>query len=250
MDLRLKGKTALVTGASRGIGRAIAAGLAREGCDLILTARDGDAVQKVAGDLAGQFGVDVRAVAADISTEQGVQALCAEVDALDILVNNAGAIPGGSMTKVAMEDWKQAWDLKVYGYIHLSQALYETLKTRRGVILNIIGVAGDYLLPEYIVGSSGNAALMAFTRALGKDASKTGVRVVAINPGPVATERWHKLLEDIADTDPEKAKNMAANLPMGRPAEPEEIASAAAFLVSPLSAYTSGAILTVDGGGG
>jgi hypothetical protein len=113
MDLQLRGKIALVSGASRGIGRAIAAGLAREGCDLILTARDGDAVQKVAGDLASQFGVNVRAVAADISTEPGIQTLCAEVAELDILVNNAGAIPGGSMTKVAMEDWKHAWDLKV-----------------------------------------------------------------------------------------------------------------------------------------
>jgi len=250
MDFLLKGKTALVTGASRGIGRAIAQTLAREGCDLILTARDKEALNEVAVSIAKAYAVEVAALPCDISSEQGIETLCSQVGELDILVNNAGAVPGGSLAKVAMKDWKNAWDLKVFGYINLSQALYEKLEASRGVIVNIIGVAGEYLMPEYIVGSSGNAALMAFTRSLGKEASKTGVRVVAVNPGPVATERWQKLVEDIAESDPEKARIMASNLPMGRPADPDEIANAVAFLASPLSAYTTGAVLTVDGGGG
>lgn len=249
MDLQLKGKTALVTGASRGIGRAIAGTLAREGCNLILCARDREALNTVAAEIAADCAVGVETLTADLSSESGIDKLCSGIRELDILVNNAGAIPGGSLAKVAMKDWKNAWDLKVFGYINLSQALYEKLRKSQGVIVNIIGVAGEYLLPEYIVGSSGNAALMAFTRSLGKEASKTGVRVVGINPGPVATERWHRLLSDIAASDPAKAETMAANLPMGRPGLPDEIANAVAFLASPLSGYTSGAVLTVDGGG-
>jgi NAD(P)-dependent dehydrogenase (short-subunit alcohol dehydrogenase family) len=131
-----------------------------------------------------------------------------------------------------------------------ARARYPSLKTRGGVIVNIIGSAGERFNPGYITGSTGNAALMAFTRSLGKDASKDGMRIVGINPGPVATDRFERLQRARAKTelgDEARWRELTSGLPFGRAATPEEIASAIAFLASPRSAYTNGTILTIDG---
>jgi NAD(P)-dependent dehydrogenase (short-subunit alcohol dehydrogenase family) len=248
MDLKLSGKTALISGASKGIGLAIAKGLACEGCNLILTARSEEKLIEEASQISSDSGVEVQIIPADLSTPMGIEAISKSITGLDILVNNAGAIPGGHLHNISMDEWRKAWDLKIYGYISLTQALYDRLQRNSGVVINVIGVAGEYLLPDYVVGSTGNAALMAFTRSLGKQASKTSVRVVGINPGPVATERWCKLLDEISNSNPGKAKHMVESLPLGRPAQPQEIANAVAFLASPLSAYTNATIVTIDGG--
>ena len=253
MDLHLRGKRVLVTGGSKGIGRATALLLAEEGCDLVLAARDPTALADAAAAARHRGQVAVETVAADLSLQDGIERLAAsaaEGGPLDVLVNNAGAIPPGDLLAVDDAAWRAAWDLKVFGFIGLTRALYPRLKERRGVVVNVIGAAGESFDPSYIVGSSGNAALMAFTRALGKAAPDDGMRVVGINPGPVATERLTMLLRARAERelgDAGRWPDLCRGMAFGRPAEPEEIANAVAFLASPRSGYTSGTVLTIAG---
>ena len=250
MDLQLSGKRALVTGASKGIGRATALLLAEEGCDLVLVSRD-PASLALAADLArSRRQVVVQTIAADLSRQAEVERVAAEAGPLDLLVNNAGAIPPGTLLTVDDPTWRAAWDLKVFGYISLTRALYPVLKERHGVVVNVIGAAGESFNPNYIAGSAGNAALMSFTRSLGKAASKDGMRVVGINPGPVSTERNQMLLKARAAQefgDESRWQEFYKTMPFGRAATPEEIANAVAFLASPRSGYTNGTILTIDG---
>ena len=251
MDLHLAGKRALVTGASQGIGRAVACLLAEEGCDLVLVARNRDTLQAAADLARGRRQVGVDIIAADLSRQADVERVASDAGPLDILVNNAGAIPPGDLLAVDDQRWRAAWDLKVFGYIGLTRALYPTLKSRAGVVVNIIGAAGEWLDPNYIAGSTGNAALMAFTRTLGKSAARDGMRAVGINPGPVATGRMEMLLRARAARemgDENRWQEYHRAMPFGRPSTSDEIAAAAAFLASPRSAYTNGTILTIDGG--
>jgi short-subunit dehydrogenase len=189
VDLMLAGKRALVTGASKGIGLAVARALAEEGCDLVLVARNPTALEVAAKSLVENFGRDVRVIPADLAQGEGIDAVATAVDSLDVLINNAGAIPPGDLHAMDNDAWRKAWDLKLFGYVGLTRALWEKLKTRGGVVVNIIGSAGERFEPDYLAGTSANAALMAFTRALGKTAPREGMRVVGVNPGPVSTER-------------------------------------------------------------
>lgn len=252
MDLELRGKHAIVTGASKGIGRAVAKTLAAEGCNLTLVARNRSALESAAEELTA-YGVRVQVYAADLARSDNINSLAAAMGELDILVNNAGAIPPGGLQAVGEERWREAWDLKVFGFINLSRALYARLARSGGVIVNVIGAAGETLPPDYIAGASGNAALMAFTRALGKSSPKDGVRVVAVNPGPVVTERLTSLLQAQAERElgsSDAWEQLAVAAPFGRFAQPQEVADAVAFLASPRSAYTSAAILPIHGGMG
>jgi NAD(P)-dependent dehydrogenase (short-subunit alcohol dehydrogenase family) len=196
--------------------------------------------------------IRVETTAADLSQTAEVERLAASAGEVDILVNNAGAIPPGTLLTVDDGRWRAAWDLKVFGFIGLTRALYPALKARGGVVVNVIGAAGESFDANYIAGSTGNAALMAFTRALGRAAPADGMRVVGINPGPVATERMTMLLRARAERDlgdPERWAELTRTMPFGRAATPEEIGDAVAFLASPRSAYTTGTIVTINGGG-
>ncbi|MGE0750333.1 MAG: short-chain dehydrogenase/reductase [Variibacter sp.] len=254
MDLQLAGKRALITGGSKGIGAAIAHVLAEEGCDLVLVAREKAALDGTANAIRSKRQVDIATISADLSSEDAVRNVAKEVGAVDILVNNAGAIPPGSLLDVDNETWRRAWDLKVFGFISLTRAIYPSMAARKsGVIVNIIGSAGEKFPPTYIAGAAGNASLMAFTRALGRASPADGIRVVAINPAGTETDRHIMLLRDQAQRqlgDPERWRELDKKLPFGRAAHPSEIAYAAAFLASPRSGYTSGTVLTIDGGGG
>ncbi len=249
MDLYLLGKRVMVTGASKGIGLATALLLAEEGCDLVLVSRTAADLDRARSAIRERREVRVDIIAADLSDHAEVERVAALAGPLDVLVNNAGAIPPGSLLAVDDAAWRSAWDLKVFGYIGLTRALYPRLKERGGVVVNVIGAAGGRAEPDYIVGSTGNAALMAFTRSLGAAAPRDGMRVVGINPGPVATERMERLLRARAERehgDPSRWRDAFAGMAFGRPATPEEIANAVAFLASPRSAYTSGTVLTID----
>ena len=252
MELDLRGRKALVTGASKGIGRATARLLAAEGCDLVLVARGAADLAAARDAIRAEHNVAIAVVPLDLSGGDAARGLARDFPEIDILVNNAGAIPGGTVEEIDEARWRQAWDLKVFGYINLTRAYFTLMKARgRGVIVNIIGSAGERLDAAYIAGSSGNASLMAFTRALGAAAPDRGVRVVGINPGPVATDRLVTLLKKRAQDrlgDAERWRELVKPMPFGRAATPEEIAAMAVFLASDLSGYTTGTIVTIDGG--
>ena len=252
LELNLKGKTAVITGASEGIGKAVAEKLGAEGVDLWIAARTRANIEAVAQAIGAAHGVRVTPLALDLSTSADQQTLARTADGADILINNAGAIPKGKIHEIDEARWREVWDLKVFGYINLCRAFYGQMKARGGgVIVNIIGNGGEKPVSDYIAGSTGNAALMAFTRALGGDAPKDGIRVVGLNPGPVATEKLISMMKTAAaDQLGDEARYEELFEPFGfaRAATCEEIADMTAFLASPLSAYTTGTIITVDGG--
>lgn len=252
MDLHLSGQRALITGGSKGIGRAAAMSLAAEGVDVILVAREPAALAEAADMVRGAHQVSVRSIVADLSREDEVVRVAREAGPLDILVNNAGAIPPGGLLAVDNETWRRAWDLKVFGFISMCRAIYPAMQAQgHGVIINVLGAAGEKLSPGYIAGTTGNAGLMAFTRALGTTSPKDGIRVVGINPGATATARMEMLLRDRAQQqfgDGGRWMELCASMPFGRAGKPEEIADAVAFLASARSGYTSGTIVTIDGG--
>lgn len=252
MDLQLAGKRALITGGSKGIGRATAEVLAEEGMDLVLVARSADVLAATAQAIRSIRQVQVETIAADLSQESEVKRVAAAAGEVDLLVNNAGAIPPGTLLSVDNDTWRHAWDLKVFGFISLCRQIYPQMAARKsGVIVNVIGAAGEKFPPGYITGAAGNASLMAFTRALGHGSQPDGIRVVGINPGATETERQTMLLRHRAQTelgDPERFRELLAGNPFGRIASAAEIGYAVAFLASPRSGYTTGTILTIDGG--
>jgi NAD(P)-dependent dehydrogenase (short-subunit alcohol dehydrogenase family) len=252
MDLHLRGKRVLITGASKGIGAAAAEAFAEEGCDLILAARSHDKLTALAERLRSAHQIAASAHVVDLRNPAGLARLAQEAGEIDILVNNAGDIPGGSIDKIDEATWRHAWELKVFGYINLTRIIYAQMKARgHGVIVNDIGSAGEKFDANYICGSAGNAALMAFTRALGGKSLADNIRVVGINPGPVGTDRHVTLLKTRAKTqfgDESRYTEYQKTLPLGRPAHAREIGDLMAFLASDRAGYTSGVIYTVDGG--
>jgi len=253
MELNLRGRTALVTGASKGIGRASAEALASEGVNVILVSRTLADLKAARQKIIDRWNVDVQVHDYDLSDSRNVDALVAEHPGIDILVNNAGAIPGGNIAQIDEARWREAWDLKVFGYINMTRRFYALMAARKaGTIINILGAAGENPDFDYVAGSSGNASLMAFTRAIGGTAPRDNLRVIGINPGPVMTERLITLMRTRAEAnfgDPEKWIELMKPLAFGRAAKPEEIGYMAAFLASDRSAYTTGSIITIDGGG-
>jgi NAD(P)-dependent dehydrogenase (short-subunit alcohol dehydrogenase family) len=250
MELGLRGRTALITGASKGIGRAVADRLASEGCDVWLVARSESALAQAAGEITSTHGVAATPIAADLSDSDEVDRVWASTPCVDIVVNNAGAIPSGSIVDVDEDTWREAWDLKVHGYINLTRRALTDMGDRgSGVIVNIIGAGGEKPTPGYIAGAGGNAALMAITRALGSTSRRQGVRVVGINPGLIHTERLESLLRRNAELRLGDADRWSKLLDQrDPPGDVDHIAAAVAFLASDLSGNTTGTIVTIDGG--
>jgi 3-oxoacyl-[acyl-carrier protein] reductase len=251
MDLKLAGRRVLITGGSKGIGAACARVFLEEGCKITIVSRNADALAGTASQLRHLGSIDT--LAADLSqTAERARVAAAHPD-IDILVNNAGAIPGGGLLDLSIERWQEAWNLKVMGYVHLTQLFLARMKERRaGTIVNIIGSAGRSPRYDYVCGGTGNAALMAFTGAVGGKSVDWGVRVFAINPAATRTDRIITLSKARAKAthgDENRWEEMLTNLPLDRLIQPEEIANAAAFLASPACGYVSGAVLDVDGGG-
>ena len=253
MDLRLTGKTVLITGASQGIGAGLARAFAEEGCHIRLTARNIEKLEALRAEIGKSFPASsVSLFPADLTEPGAAERLAAAVGNIDILVNNAGVIPSGTLFDVDEAKWRAGWELKVYGYINLCRLYYPLMKAAGGgVIINNIGNGGEIADPRYIAGAVGNASLMAFTRALGGISLDHGVRVVGVNPGPVATDRMVKLMKRRAlDTlgDEARWQELFSIYPAGRPATAEEVADLMLFLASPRAGYISGTIVTIDGG--
>ena len=252
MELNLRGRTALITGGSKGIGLAIAKALAVEGCHLRLAARTASELDKVADEVRARHGVAVATHPADLADSTQIRKVAAACPDVDILVNSAGGIPRGTLAEIGEEQWRKSWDLKVFGCINLTREIYGPMCRRgKGVIINIVGISGDRPDAYYIAGSSANAALIMFSRSLGGDSIRSGVRVVAVNPGPVETEKHIRDTERLAQErfgDKSRWREVMASLPMKRAALPEEVAAMVAFLASDQASYISGSAVSIDGG--
>jgi len=255
MKLDLDGKHALITGGSKGIGQAVAADLLAEGASVTLVARDLELLKKTQATLSSDAPGRVQIVAADLASDAGRSALVNEVGTPDILVNNAGAIRAGALQDMDIGDIRNDWNLKVFGYIHLCQLIYPQMVERgSGTILNIIGMAGRVNRPAYISGSAANAALIAFTQALGADAQTHGLRVLGLNPSLTLTGRMTQFLERQAEAELGDATRWEEMIkpdrfPYGRPAHPEEVAALAVMMLSPRIPYLNGTVVDIDGGG-
>jgi NAD(P)-dependent dehydrogenase (short-subunit alcohol dehydrogenase family) len=252
LELNLKGKTALVTGASKGIGRAVAEGFAQEGCRIHMVARSQEPLQDAVDAISAQFGVETIAHVGDLSDTAFVSELPSRTGDVDILVNNAGAIPRGSLIDVDDRRWRDGWELKVFGYIAICRIYYPRMSARQtGVILNIIGVSGERADANYIATATANSGLMMFSESLGGESVRHGVRVVGVNPGVVATDRFMTNVRQRAVKmfgDESRWTDILKDLPIGRLAKPQEIADTVVFLASERASYISGVTVTVDGG--
>jgi len=252
MDLQLAGKSALITGASKGIGRAAAQALAAEDCNVILVSRSAGDLATAREQIRQAANVKVDVVAADLSDSSKVDELARDFPNIDILVNNAGAIPGGTLLDVDEKTWRKAWDLKVFGYVNMCRAFYSLMKKRgSGVIVNVTGNAAQTHDPEYICGVAGNAALTAFSQSLGSVSPKDGIRVISVNPGPVETDRLIGLMKKKAQDRTGSADNwreLFKPLPFSRGCAPEEVGAMIAFLASERCSYNSGSVVTIDAG--
>src|SRR5215211_3081972 len=236
MDLNLRGRRALVTGSSKGIGLAIARSLASEGCEVHLAARTQSELDKVTAQIEADYGVKALGHSADLSGSAGVKAVVAACRDVDILVNSAGAIPRGTLLDIDEDRWRKAWDLKLFGAINLTREIYGPMCQRgKGVIINIAGIAGERPDAYYIAGSCANAALIMFSRSLGGDSIRHGVRVLAVNPGPVETEKHINDTKRLAKEkfgDENRWRDVMSGLPMKRAATTDEVSGTVAFLCS------------------
>jgi len=253
MDLKLTGKVAIVTGASRGIGRAIATTLAAEGMKLSLAARSKDQLE----DLAKSLKTDCLVQAVDLRAHEAaaavVEATRKKFGAVDLLVNNAGATKRGDFFELTDADWEDGFALKFFGAMRLSRAAWKHLSASKGTIVNIIGIGGRTGNADFTIGGSVNAAARLLTKALADRGTKDGVRVNAINPGFIKTERLEARLKTFAEehTLPmaQAEAQMAKATGVTRFGEPSEIAAAVAFLASSSACgFCHGALLDIDGG--
>ena len=256
MDLELRGKNVLITGASKGIGLACARGFAAEGANVHLAARSTAALDEAAAEIRKKFKVNAAVHTVDLSVTTNAVALGQECGNVEVLVNNAGAIPQGTLTQLTDEKWRKAWDLKVFGFFNLTREIYRRMCERgSGVIINIIGAAGENHRASYMAGTTGNASLIAFTRALGGESVDHGVRVVGVNPGRILTERQIAHIEERAEKQfgdrkrwKEVLAKMSESLPFKRTGDPSEVSDLVCYLASARASYVSGTVVTIDGG--
>jgi NAD(P)-dependent dehydrogenase (short-subunit alcohol dehydrogenase family) len=252
MDLKLSGKVAIVTGASRGIGRAIAQTLAAEGVKLSLAARSKDQLE----DLAKSLKTDCLVQAVDLRSPDAAPAVVAatlkKFGVIDVLVNNAGATKRGDFFELTDADWEDGFALKFFGAMRLTRAAWKHLMASRGCIVNIIGIGGRTGNADFTIGGSVNAACRLLTKALADRGVKDGVRINAINPGFIKTERLETRVRTFAQENnlplAQAEVQLAKATGVARFGEPSEVAAAVAFLASPASGYCHGSLLDLDGG--
>lgn len=246
MDLGLKGKVALVTGGSLGIGRASAILLAQEGAHVVISSRREKELAEAAAKIRDEAGVDVLGVPADCTKEADVQQLLKRVidrhGRVDILVNSIGSAKAGDFLKLTDSDWEQSLALKLMGQIRVARAVYPHMEKQRwGRIVNVIGTHAVLAEAHAMPAGVANAGLLNFTRALAELGGPRGVLVNGVSPGTVNTARLKYLMDSGVEYD-------LKTITLGRFAEAVEIANAIVFLASERASYVCGSVLTVDGG--
>jgi 3-oxoacyl-[acyl-carrier protein] reductase len=257
MELGLKGKTVLVTGGSKGIGRATARAMATEGAHVMICSRGVPALEETAAAIRRETGQAVETVAADLSRLEGVESAAAaavqRLGRLDVLVNNAGAIKGGDFLSLPDEEWMTGWSLKLLGYVRMARTVLPQMRAQGGGrIVNVVGMAARNPATTYMMGGAANAALINFTKALADLGAPSNILVTAVSPGPVKTDRWDSLQRQQAtaagkDLDTFE-KEQSRNFPLGRIALPEEVADLVCFLASERASFLTGIAITIDGG--
>jgi 3-oxoacyl-[acyl-carrier protein] reductase len=252
----LSAKTALVTGASKGIGQAIATRLAADGADVALVARDAAALQAVANEISSRHGVKAIAIASDLATHDGCQTAAERVIAgfggLDILVNCAGDTKAGAFPAQPDEDWMSGFSLKFFGAVRLTRLLWEHLKARNGTVINIGGAAAYTPAPGFMIGGAVNAALAHFTKALSKQGLIDDVNVNIVHPGATETERMEMLIKQEAAasglSEAEVRRRNHERAGIRRLGVPADVAEAVAFLCSQRARHIQGVGIAIDGG--
>src|SRR6516164_5690945 len=257
MDLKLKGKTALVTGGSEGIGKGIARALAREGVDVAICARRKEPLEAAAEEITKETGRKIVAIAADLRKDGDAKNFIERSEKalgrVDIMVNNAGSAVGGVIEHLTEEDWEKGLQLKFMGYVRcLRYVLPIMVKQGGGRVVNLIG--NDGVKPSYweIAPGAANAAGQNLTRSLAGQYGKHNISFCAVNPGPVRTERWAGLVAAMSRDMKlryEEADTLAPrSIPLGRIAEVTEVANLVAMLASPLMHFVNGTMIEIDGG--
>jgi 3-oxoacyl-[acyl-carrier protein] reductase len=233
----LDGRTALVTGGSRGIGRAIAGSLAKAGATVVIGYRSGaEEAEEVAGEIGG------RAVQADVSDPEEAQRLVEEAGEVDVLVNNAGVTRDGLLARMSDEDWRAVLDTNLGGTFNTCRAVTRgMMKRRAGSIVNISSIVGVHGNPGQTNYSASKAGIIGFTKALARELGSRGVRANVVAPGYISTRLTNELPEELQQA-------MLASTPLGRFGDPEDVAGAVRFLASDAAAFVTGEVLLVDGG--
>lgn len=255
MDLQLRGKVALITGASRGIGRGIALELAAAGCTVMLTARDSAALKQVSDDVrkaGGQAEIVVADLLEPCSAEQVAKAVNDRCGRLDILVNNAGAVKRGSFFELTEKDWHDGFGLKFFAHVWLTRALWPLLKKSIGSVVFVSGIGARAPVADYMIGASVIGASLAFMKALAEVGKRDGVQVLTVNPGSVGTDRFkHRLAIIKARTGLDEAaaiEHHRRELDITRFGTPEDVGALVAFIVSPHGRWLHGTAIDIDGG--
>ena len=257
MDLGLKDKVAAITGASKGIGYACAETLLREGAKVAICARTAETLETAAERLREDTGGEVLPVQADMGVREDarrfMQAVYDHFGRIDILINCAGSSPGGLLEDITEEQWFASMNLKFMGYVRaMTEAIPLMRKGGGGSIVNVVG--NDGVKPIYfeLTPSAANAADLAVNAALAEQYGPQGIRINAVNPGPVATDRWDGLEKQMAKdkgiTQEEAHALALKSLPLGRICTAQEVANVAVFVASECASYMNGASITVDGG--
>jgi 3-oxoacyl-[acyl-carrier protein] reductase len=256
MELNLSGKVAIVTGGSKGIGRAAALGFVKEGASVVVCARGREALDETVAEVGAPGPERIAAVAADLTDPAAIKRVIdktiTEFGRVDILVNNAGSTRPGDFQKISDDDWKLDFELKFFGYVRMARVAMARMAERKsGVIINVVGTGGLVPSAGYMVGGAANAALNHFTKALAAEGSKHQVRVVGINPGPILTERLKLFLGQRTRNGgaAQSTEDILRRItPLGRPGKAEEVADLILFLASERAAFIHGANITIDGG--
>lgn len=256
MQLNLSGKVALVTGASGGLGGAIASALAEEGMVVVLVGRDRDKLAAVSANVQRLSSVAPIVISADLTqpaaADECVATTIAAAGRIDLLVNCAGATKRGDFFELSDRDWADGFALKFHGCVRMCRAAWPYLVTQRGTVINIVGIGSRTPSMDFLIGGSVNNALLNFTKGLAERGTADGVRVNAINPGYFRTDRTDKRIDGLAKAHlvaREQAESMLlTELDVQRFGRPEEVGRLTAFLASEHAAYIQGATLDIDGG--
>lgn len=257
MDLRLTGKTAVISGGSEGIGKGIAMGLAQEGVDLAICARRKEPLEAAANEISKATGRKVYAITADLTqsadAKNFIDTAARKLGRIDILVNNAGSAAGGTIESLTDEQWEAGLQLKFFGYLRCTRAaLPYMIKQGGGRVVNVIGNDGVKESYWEVCPGAANAAGQNLTVSLAGQYGRHNISFCAVNPGPVRTQRWTGLVNamsrDMKLSFEDADKLAPASIPLGRIAEVEEVSDLVVYLCSPRAHFVNGTMIEIDGG--